>query len=73
MSRALGIGSTPAFDVRTTTVGSFTGGDLSGRQVVVLNDTRPPTGQAATALERFVNEGGGLLVVAGRAEFVVHG
>ncbi len=65
VSRALGIGSSPAFDVRTTTVGSFTAGDLVGRQVVVLNDTRPPTGQAATALERFVTEGGGLMVAAG--------
>ncbi len=65
VNRALGIGSTPAFDVRTTTVGSFTAGDLVGREVVVLNDTRPPTGQAATALERFVAEGGGLMVVAG--------
>ena len=65
VSRALGIGSTPAFDVRTTTVGSFGAGDLVGRQVVILNDTRPPMGQASTALERFVGEGGGLLVVAG--------
>ena len=65
LSRALGIGSSPSFDVRTTRVNSFTAADLVGRQVVVLNDTRPPTGQAATALERFVREGGGLMVVSG--------
>ncbi len=65
VSRALGIGSAPAFEVRTTTTSNFTAGDLAGRQVVIFNDTRPPTGQAATALERFVTEGGGLMVVAG--------
>ena len=65
LSRALGIGSSPAFDVTTTTISSFDTGDLAGRQVVVLNDTPPPTGQAAAALEQFVNDGGGLMVVAG--------
>ena len=65
VSRALGIGSAPAFEVRTTTISSFTAGDLVGRQVVIFNDTRPPTGQAANELERFVTEGGGLMVVAG--------
>ena len=65
LSRALGIGSSPAFDVRTTTAGGFTADDLAGRQVVILNDTGPPTGPAGTALESFVSEGGGLLVAAG--------
>ena len=65
LSRALGIGSSPAFDVTTTTVTSLGAGDLVGPQVVVLNDTRPPTGQAAAALAQFVVDGGGLMVVAG--------
>ncbi len=65
LSRALGIGSSPAFDVATTTIDGFAADDLAGRQVVILNDTRPPTGAAAAALEQFVNDGGGLMVVAG--------
>ena len=65
LTRALGIGSSPAFDVATTTLGNFDGSDLAGRQVVVLNDTPPPSGQAGQALARFVEEGGGLLVVLG--------
>jgi hypothetical protein len=65
LSRALGIGSSPAFDVTTTTVTNFDAGDLVGRQVVVLNGTRPPIGQAGVKLEQFVRDGGGLMVVAG--------
>ena len=64
--RALGIGSSPAFEVTRTNTGAFQASDLSGRQVVVLNDTPPPSGSAAgVALQRFVEEGGGLLVVSG--------
>ena len=65
LRRALGIGSSPAFDVTTTSITSLGSGDLAGRDVVVLNDTRPPTGQAAADLEQFVRDGGGLMVVAG--------
>ena len=65
LNRALGIGSSPAFDISTMAVTSFSAGDLDGRQVVILNDTRPPTGQAAPALGQFVRDGGGLMVVAG--------
>ena len=65
LSRALAIGENPSFEVQVTRVDGFSAEDLEGRQVVVLNDTRPPTGQAAVALEQFVREGGGLLVVAG--------
>ena len=63
--RALGIGSSPAFEVVQTTVGTFNASDLSGSKVVVLNDAPPPSGQAGLALERFVEDGGGLLVVSG--------
>ena len=65
LTRALAIGSAPAFDVRTTTVEQMTPSDLTGRQVVVLNDTRPPLGSAGRALADFVEAGGGLLVVSG--------
>ena len=65
LNRALGIGSSPAFNVSTIRVTNFGADDLDGRQLVILNDSRPPTGQAATALEQFVVGGGGLMVVAG--------
>ena len=65
LSRALGIGSSPAFDVTTIGINNLDAGDLSGRQLVVLNDTPPPTGRTMEALERLVEAGGGLLVAAG--------
>ena len=65
LERALGIGTSPSFDVATTTIGSFAASDLSGRQVVILNDAPPPSGAALTALQQFVDGGGGLLVVSG--------
>ena len=65
LRRALGIGSAPTFDVNAVTVDEMTVSDLTGRQVVVLNDTRPPSGSVARALDEFVRSGGGLLVVAG--------
>ena len=65
LERALGIGSSPSFDVATTTIGGFDASDLSGRQVVILNDTPPPSGAALTALQQFVEGGGGLLLVSG--------
>lgn len=64
-TRALGIGSEPAFDVRMVTIDEFSASDLDDRQVVVLNDTRPPSGQFGRVLAEFVETGGGLLVVTG--------
>ena len=65
LTRALGVGSTPSFDVSTTTAGNFDASDLAGRDVVVLNDTPPPSGQTGKALSRFVEDGGGLFIVLG--------
>ena len=65
LTRALGIGTAPAFDVRTTTNDGFDEADLEGRQVVILNDAPAPAGQTGQALEAFVEGGGGVLVVAG--------
>jgi hypothetical protein len=65
LTRALGIGTSPSFEVTRATFGDFDASDLSGRQVVILNDTPAPTGQTAQALREFVENGGGLLVVSG--------
>lgn len=65
LTRALAIGTSPAFDVMVKPVDQASAADLSGRRVVVLNDTRPPAGQAGRALTEFVQNGGGLLVVLG--------
>ena len=65
LTRALGIGSTPSFDLTATTLADFEASDLDGQHVVILNDTPPPAGDAGAALRRFVRDGGGLLVVAG--------
>ena len=65
LTRALGIGSAPAFDVRATTLAAFEATDLTDRQVVVLNDAGAPSGDAGRALADWVAAGGGLLVAAG--------
>ncbi|MXZ72666.1 MAG: VWA domain-containing protein [Acidobacteria bacterium] len=65
LSRALGIGSEPAFDVRTVTIDALAASDFADREVAILNDTRPPAGAAGAALATFVEEGGGLFVVSG--------
>jgi hypothetical protein len=63
--KALGIGNTPAFQVDTMPAARVAPGSLDNRAVVVLNDTMLPPGLAGGALKRFVERGGGLLVVAG--------
>ena len=73
LTRALGVGSTPSFDVSTTTAGNFDASDLAGRDVVVLNDTPPPSGQTGKALSRFVEDGGGLFIVLGERSTWPHG
>lgn len=65
LNRALGIGATPAFNLTTKSLGDVVSSDLNGQQVVILNDTQAPAGQVGQALRRFVENGGGLLVVAG--------
>ena len=65
VSRALEIGTSPAFAVETVGLDALSVESMTGRHVVVLNDTRPPMGPEAAALEQFVREGGGLLVVSG--------
>jgi len=64
VSRALEIGEQPRFDVLRRS--SLEAADLAGRALVVLGDLGPagvsPT--AASALARFVHEGGGLIATS---------
>ncbi|MGE3512519.1 MAG: VWA domain-containing protein, partial [Vicinamibacterales bacterium] len=62
--KALGIGDAPTFQVETTSAGRVSPAMLKGRAVVILNDTLLPPGLAGGALKTFVEQGGGLLVVA---------
>lgn len=65
LTRALGIGNTPAFQVETVPVARVTPLMLERRSVVVLNNTSLPPGLAGGALKQFVERGGGLLIVFG--------
>jgi hypothetical protein len=65
LTKALAIGSSPAFKVDSAPVARVSPSMLDGRAVVVLNNTMLPPGLAGGALAKFVEGGGGLLVVAG--------
>jgi hypothetical protein len=65
LSKALSIGNTPAFLAEVTSASRMTPANLEKRAVVVLNDTPFPPAAAGGALKRFVEQGGGLLVVLG--------
>ncbi|RMH14352.1 MAG: VWA domain-containing protein [Gemmatimonadetes bacterium] len=65
LTRALEIGERAPFRVevrRSSTVGAD---DLQGRELVIVNDAPLPGGEGAALLRRFVEDGGGLLVVLG--------
>jgi hypothetical protein len=65
LSRALGIGTTPAFHADDVQAAQATAAQLDTHSVVVLNDVAIPPAFANGALRRFVERGGGLLVVLG--------
>jgi hypothetical protein len=65
LTKALSIGTTPAFQLETVPAARVTPQTLERRSVVVLNDTVLPPGLAGGVLKRFVERGGGLLVVFG--------
>jgi len=65
IAKALSIGTTPQFQVDVVPASRFAPGSLDKRAVVVVNDTQFPPGAAGGALKRFVERGGGLLIVAG--------
>ena len=65
LSRALAIGSAPAFQVEVAPASRVSPATLDARAVVILNDAMVPPGIAGGVLRRFVERGGGLLVVFG--------
>ena len=65
VSRALGIGTTPTFQVETVPAARVSATTLDKRSVVILNDAMVPPGAAGGVLKRFVERGGGLLVAFG--------
>jgi hypothetical protein len=65
LSKALAIGSTPAFQVDETTASRMTPTAFDKRAVVVFNDTMFPPAAGGGVLKRFLERGGGLLVVTG--------
>jgi hypothetical protein len=65
LSKALAIGSAPAFQVDVMPVDRVTPAHFDKRAVVILNDAAFPPAGAGGVLKRFVERGGGLLVVVG--------
>ena len=65
VARALGVGETPKFALIARDAEDITADDLQPGSIVVLNDAQISSG-AADRLGRFVERGGGLLVIAGQ-------
>lgn len=65
VARALAIGDQPAFDVKSVRSARASATDLSGRQLVVLNDAGVPAGLGAERLLAFVRAGGGIVNALG--------
>jgi Mg-chelatase subunit ChlD len=65
LSKALSIGTTPTFQIDVVPTGRVATGSFDKRAVVVLNDTMFPPAGSGGVLKRFVERGGGLLVIAG--------
>jgi hypothetical protein len=65
LSKALAIGTTPVFQADVTTASRLTPAAFEKRAVMIFNDTMFPPAAGGNALKRFVEGGGGLLVVTG--------
>jgi hypothetical protein len=65
LARALGVAAAPGFDTRVTRADRVRPEDIAAAAVIVLNDTRVPSGAAGRALVSAVNAGAGLLVLLG--------
>ena len=65
LARALAVGNAPGFETSIVPADRVTPEQIGGAAVVILNDTRPPSGAAGRALDARVRAGMGLLVAAG--------
>lgn len=65
LNRALAVGDAPRFDVVLRDIDAISSDDLQSAGIVLINDVAVP-GPTAERLGRFVQRGGGLLVVAGQ-------
>jgi hypothetical protein len=65
LARALAVGSDPGFDTTVAPADRVTAAQVEAASVVILNDTRPPSGAAGQALDARVRRGMGLLAAAG--------
>ena len=65
LAKALAIGTTPTFQAEVVPVNRVTPATFDKRSVVIFNDTVVPSAAGGGALKRFVERGGGVLVVAG--------
>jgi len=67
VDRALAIGDRPSFRLESKRMSQLGAADLAGRHVVLLNDVASFGAARARLLERFVKEGGGLIIALGEA------
>lgn len=65
LERALGVAAAPGFEITTVRDDRAFAAAIPGARLIVINNTRAPTGPTARALEAHVRNGAGLLVVLG--------
>jgi hypothetical protein len=65
LARALGVAAAPGFDPRVIRADRVRPEDVAAASIIVLNDTRVPSGAAGRALASAVNAGTGLFVLLG--------
>jgi hypothetical protein len=65
LAKALAIGTTPSFQPEVIPASRLTPAVFDKRSVVIFNDTAIPASMGGGALKRFVDRGGGVLVVTG--------
>ena len=67
LQRALEIGDRPSFDITMRRSSQLSAADLGGKRLIIMNNAPWPSGETGRRLHEFVNNGGGVLVVAGDA------
>jgi Aerotolerance regulator N-terminal/von Willebrand factor type A domain len=65
LTKALSIGTTPAFHVEVVPASRVTPASFEKQTVVIVNDAPMPSATGGGVLDRFVERGGGLLLVVG--------